>query len=205
MNLLVINYKPGAGLAAGPVFGAVIDRLHLQAAGKFGLAFPEARDGTAAPKDKIGKRTPPTPGSIMHVFCADAATLKALRDDIERRFSDYVFLGQVRQAPESRRFVVLKKVRDAVVTDTSIKRELRRRMKRAAARGERVPVDEINQRFSNIGKRSGGPNLPTLPLTSLSTRQQFFVRFSQEIVDEPKTGAFDSHGFSLHGTTVPWL
>jgi CRISPR-associated endoribonuclease Cas6/Csy4 subtype I-F len=176
------------------VLGACLIRAHVAAAGGFAVAFPEAQ---VAPAHAVGRLASPVLGKTLRLF-GDAAVLERIVAGLAD-VSRHLLLLRIEPVPSPAGFETYRRVRNAVRTEATVARELRRAERRAAARGEDIPATERGERRQSLS----GSRLPYVPMASLSTRERFTIRIDRSASATELAGRFDSYGFGLDGATVP--
>ena len=196
-----LKHLSGTGSTPGSVFSRAVGILHEQAAGKFALGFPEARNGA---RDADGARKEPSLGKEMVVYAQDKdclIDLKSALDDL----ADYLHFGRAIEA-HGGVFVCHRRVQNLYRgTPAAIERRLRRTMTLAAAREKPLTEAEIASRRRAAEKPQPESELPYLNIRSRSTGQRFALSFSTEPATERGSWSFDSYGFAKPGAAVPAL
>lgn len=193
-HVLVCNVRPTAGIPEGLALGRAVMEAHLVAAGRFAINLPDAE---AALERGVGPKASPTIGSRLQFFGAEQ-DLQSIRHTLAA-VPELLDVGQVRPVRGSTLYMRCRRVRDAVRTQATIARELRRAERKAAEKGSRI-TDQLRQ---NLLASRRASRLPYLPLISLTTGQAFAIRFEMQVSDTAVEGEFDSYGFSKTGATVP--
>jgi CRISPR-associated endoribonuclease Cas6/Csy4 subtype I-F len=184
----------GSGFNPAIVLGACLIRAHVAAAGGFAAAFPEAQ---AAPANAVGRLASPVLGNTLRLFGDEAVLERILAGlaDVSRHLQPLL----IQRVESVVGFETYRRVRNAVRTEATVARELRRAERRAAARGEDITVAERGERRQSLS----GSRLPYVPMASLSTRERFTIRIDRSASATELAGRFDSYGFGLDGATVP--
>lgn len=193
-HVLVCSATNDAGIAEGLALGRALMEAHFIAAGRFAINLPDAKP---APEKGVGRAASPIIGSRLQFF-GDQEALKAIKKSLEGIIG-MVHVSQVHEVCNPVRYASCRRVRDAVRTTTTIAREIRRAERKAAEKGGRI-TDQLRR---NLLASRRSSRLPYISLVSLSSGQEFSVRFETNTADTEIAGEFDSYGFSKGGATVP--
>lgn len=191
----------------------ILITAHVVAARRFGVAFPSASVGQGKPVStpEGGYRSSaeetesyrlaqlsakPSLGDTIQFFSGkDVAWLiNEAINGMPRGMKEFIDIGMPKPIPEGTRFVSYKRARNAVRTESTIQRELRRTIKRHPDDPAVQSQEALADRRKTIVERS---RLPYMSVFSRSSGQEFSIRFEVEVSDEPKDGQFDGYGFGL--------
>jgi CRISPR-associated endoribonuclease Cas6/Csy4 subtype I-F len=193
-HVLTCEARKGTGIPEGLVLGRVLMEAHFVAAGRFAINLPDAE---TAPEKGVAWQASPKTGFRLQFFGAQE-DLQAIRKPLEV-LAEMVDVGRVHEVRSAVRYASCRRVRDAVRTQATIAREIRRAERKAAEKGGKIK----KQLRENLLASRRNSRLPYVRLASLSTGDTFCVRFETTVTDTPTLGEFDSYGFGKGATTVP--
>lgn len=210
------------GCPASVLLSQILSAAHVAAARRFGCAFPGASAGqrkpTSAPERGYKSNadeteayrlaqlsSKPTLGNVVQFFGSHevVSRIAAALNAMPRGMKEFIETSSVQPVPVHSAFVSYKRVRNAVRTEATIQRELRRTMRRHPGNPEITAEAKLAERRRTIVEAS---KLPFVSVRSASNGQDFSIRFEAVEKDaEEVGGGFDGYGFGLNGATVPRL
>jgi CRISPR-associated endoribonuclease Cas6/Csy4 subtype I-F len=221
-HYLAVKAISSDGTPANVLLSKVLSVAHVAAARRFGVAFPGASEAqskpTSAPDGGYRSaaeevetyrasylRAKPILGDSIHFF-SEQETLWLISEAINRMprgLKEFLEPSMPKPVPSGSGFVHYKRARNAVRTEQTIQRELRRTMRRHPGDPAVASDAALAERRNTIVETS---RLPYISIHSASSGQDFAMRFEIIERDVAKTGdGFDGYGFGLSGATVPLI
>lgn len=200
----------------------VLMTAHIAAARRFGCAFPDASAGqqkpTSAPERGYRSHadetdayrlahlsSKPRLGNTVQFFGSHEAVsrIAVALNAMPRGMLEFIDIFPVQPIPAHVGFVQYKRVRNAIRTEATIQRELRRTLRRHPGDVSIAAEAALAERRRTIVESA---KLPYVAINSKSNRQSFCIHFDVIERQEASLGdGFDGYGFALNGATVPFI
>lgn len=219
-HYIAVKATESDGCSANVLLAQALAAAHITAARRFGCAFPGSsaaqQKPSAAPERGYRSHaeeteayrlarlsSKPTLGDTVQFFGSEEviAQISAALNAMPRGMLEFIDISPVRPVPSHPNFVQYKRVRNAIRTEATIQKELRRTLRRHPEKSEIAGESAIAERRRTIVEST---KLPYVAINSKSNRQSFCIHFDVTERQETK-GEFDGYGFGLNGATVPLI